>query len=190
MSVRMSGSRFFSFPGAVLLWPKRTTPSGAGRCVSKRCLAMTYSRVRSCTLPLALARFTAEFGKGSGGTTPLWSPSIGKGNGEVAVGRRESSDSTSRTSRRIVRMGFELYGQAFEPLVRVSSMGYPTYTPRLSTRWSSWALILSRRERSHLGARFPLRCFQRLSLPYIATRQCHWRDNRNTRGTSTPVLSY
>src|SRR5579875_3745261 len=44
--------------------------------------------------------------------------------------------------------------------------------------------------RSHLGARFPLRCFQRLSLPYIATRQCHWHDNRNTSGTSTPVLSY
>lgn len=35
-----------------------------------------------------------------------------------------------------------------------------------------------------------LRCFQRLSLPNIATRQCHWRDNRNTRGSSTPVLSY
>jgi hypothetical protein len=44
--------------------------------------------------------------------------------------------------------------------------------------------------RSHLGAGFPLRCLQRLSLPYIATRQCHWRDNRNTRGTFTPVLSY
>src|SRR3989304_6229309 len=44
--------------------------------------------------------------------------------------------------------------------------------------------------RSHLEARFPLRCFQRLSLPNIATRQCHWRDNRNTRGSSTPVLSY
>ena len=44
--------------------------------------------------------------------------------------------------------------------------------------------------RSHLEARFPLRCFQRLSLPNIATRPCHWHDNRNTRGSSTPVLSY
>jgi len=87
-------------------------------------------------------------------------------------------------------MGFELYGQAFEQLVRVSSTCYHAYTPRLSTRWSSWALILSRRERSHLGARFPLRCFQRLSLPNLATRQCHWRDNRNTRDSFTPVLSY
>lgn len=44
--------------------------------------------------------------------------------------------------------------------------------------------------RSHLGASFPLRCFQRLSFPCLATRPCHGRDNRNTRGTFTPVLSY
>src|SRR5882724_1204224 len=37
---------------------------------------------------------------------------------------------------------------------------------------------------------FPLRCFQRLSSPYIATRQCGWRHNRSTRGTFLPVLSY
>ena len=37
---------------------------------------------------------------------------------------------------------------------------------------------------------FPLRCFQRLSRPHIATRQCRWRDNRSTRGASIPVLSY
>ncbi len=43
---------------------------------------------------------------------------------------------------------------------------------------------------AHLEGGFPLRCFQRLSRPYVATRQCRWRDNRNTRGTSIPVLSY
>jgi hypothetical protein len=37
---------------------------------------------------------------------------------------------------------------------------------------------------------FPLRCLQRLSRPYIATLQCCWRNNRSTRGTSIPVLSY
>ena len=37
---------------------------------------------------------------------------------------------------------------------------------------------------------FPLRCFQRLSRPYIATLHCGWRHNRSTRGTFTPVLSY
>lgn len=37
---------------------------------------------------------------------------------------------------------------------------------------------------------FPLRCFQRLSRPYIAMLHCRWRDNSSTRGTFTPVLSY
>ena len=37
---------------------------------------------------------------------------------------------------------------------------------------------------------FPLRCFQRLSRPHVATRLCRWHDNRSTRGASIPVLSY
>ena len=41
-----------------------------------------------------------------------------------------------------------------------------------------------------LKASFTLRCFQRLSLPFIATRRYDWRHNRYTRGMSTPVLSY
>ena len=44
--------------------------------------------------------------------------------------------------------------------------------------------------RTYLEAGFPLRCFQRLSLPHIATLLCRWRDNRITRGASIPVLSY
>ena len=43
---------------------------------------------------------------------------------------------------------------------------------------------------SNLGAGFTLRCFQHLSIPYFATLPCHWRDNRCTIGTFTPVLSY
>ena len=45
-------------------------------------------------------------------------------------------------------------------------------------------------EISYLEAGFPLRCFQRLSLPNVATLLCHWHDNRDTRGSSIPVLSY
>ena len=44
--------------------------------------------------------------------------------------------------------------------------------------------------RSYLGVGFALRCFQRLSIPYLATRLCHWHDNRCTSGRSIPVLSY
>ena len=44
--------------------------------------------------------------------------------------------------------------------------------------------------KTHLEVGFPLRCFQRLSIPYIATLRCNWRYNRYTRGRSIPVLSY
>jgi hypothetical protein len=42
----------------------------------------------------------------------------------------------------------------------------------------------------HLGVCFALRGFQRLSRPNIATRQCPWQNNRYTRGSFAPVLSY
>ena len=77
------------------------------------------------------------------------------------------------------------------PLVPVSSTRYRASTPGLSTWWSATTLLGGQASgTSHLQARFPLRCFQRLSLPYIATRHCDWRHNRYTSGTSTPVLSY
>ena len=44
--------------------------------------------------------------------------------------------------------------------------------------------------RTRFEVGFPLRCFQRLSRPYIAMQHCRWRDNCSTRGTSIPVLSY
>ena len=44
--------------------------------------------------------------------------------------------------------------------------------------------------RPHLEAGFPLRCFQRLSLPDVANQPCSWRNNWHTRGQSVPVLSY
>ena len=76
-------------------------------------------------------------------------------------------------------------------LVLVSSMHCCTCTPSLSTSWSTTTLQGAQGPgRSHLETSFALRCFQRLSLPHLATLQCHWRDNRYTRGVSTPVLSY
>ena len=42
----------------------------------------------------------------------------------------------------------------------------------------------------NLGVGFPLRCFQRLSQKNIATRRCYWRNNRHTRDSPLPVLSY
>nr|AOE06574.1 hypothetical protein [uncultured bacterium]AOE07915.1 hypothetical protein [uncultured bacterium] len=45
-------------------------------------------------------------------------------------------------------------------------------------------------KKSHLVVGFALICFQRLSLPDIATQQCSWRNNWYTSGQSNPVLSY
>ena len=56
----------------------------------------------------------------------------------------------------------------------------------LSTPSSVGHLVL----KPHLKTGFPLRCFQRLSFPYVANQRCSWRNNWHTRGTSVPVLSY
>ena len=71
-------------------------------------------------------------------------------------------------------------------LVPVSFACCHTSTPGLSTWWSSTALIGSTR----FEVRFPLRCLQRLSSPTVATLLRRWRDDRSTRGSSIPVLSY
>ena len=78
-----------------------------------------------------------------------------------------------------------------EQLVLVSLTHYCASTPSLSTSWSRTTLQGAQGPgKTYLETSFPLRCFQRLSLPHLATRRCHWRDNRYTRGASTPVLSY
>ena len=80
--------------------------------------------------------------------------------------------------------------QALDLLVPVRSIHCCTYTPGLSTLSSARGLTNLRYERSHLRAGFTLRCFQRLSVPDVATQLYAWRHNWYTIGPSTPVLSY
>ena len=99
--------------------------------------------------------------------------------------------SSTRRLRADAPVAWVLYGQA----ARSISTGRLHVLPRVDRRpinvvvfdGPSGGLCLGR---PHLGRGFPLRCFQRLSRPYVATRPCPWQDNRCTRGTSTPVLSY
>ena len=51
-------------------------------------------------------------------------------------------------------------------------------------------VVYDRSKKSYLEGGFPLRCFQRLSRPCIATLLRGWRHDRSTRGMFTPVLSY
>ena len=73
---------------------------------------------------------------------------------------------------------------------RAISTGQLRVLPHVHTRPIDVVVFHGSSGRPRFEAGFPLRCFQRLSLPYIATRLCRWRDNRSTRGTSIPVLSY
>ena len=79
-----------------------------------------------------------------------------------------------------------LYGQA----KRAISIGQLHMSPCFHIQPINVVVYNGSLGKSYLEVGFPLRCFQRLSHPNIATRQCHWRDNRNTRGSSTLVLSY
>ena len=76
-------------------------------------------------------------------------------------------------------------------LVRLGSTPLGVSTCRLSTSSSPTGLPAGVTSgRTDLEEGFPLRCFQRLSFPYMATRPRPWRDDRLTSGPSTPVLSY
>ena len=61
---------------------------------------------------------------------------------------------------------------------------------RLHTRPINVVVFHASQGNTRFEVGFPLRCFQRLSRPYIATLHCGWRHNSSTRGTSIPVLSY
>jgi hypothetical protein len=98
--------------------------------------------------------------------------------------------STGKTRNQPSTRGSELLCRR-RPLVPVGSTPHGTSTSGLSNTCSTCGLQdLEDPWNPNLGAGFPLRCFQRLSLPNVANRPCRWRDNRHTRGSSTQVLSY
>jgi hypothetical protein len=77
-----------------------------------------------------------------------------------------------------------------EQAYRAISTGRLHALPRFHSRPINVVVYHGSQGKSGLEGGFPLRCLQRLSRPHLATRLCRWRDNRSTRGASTPVLSY
>ena len=73
---------------------------------------------------------------------------------------------------------------------RAISTGQLRALPRFHIRPIDVVVFHGSSGRTCFEAGFPLRCLQRLSIPYIATLHCGWRHNRSTRDTFTPVLSY
>src|SRR5687768_13163519 len=152
---------------------------------------MTYFRAVYPALSSACCRFTVLFGMGRSGSSRLRSSGIDRRCRTQCAATEEGKEGrvapAHHASTEIHNYGVKPHG----PLVPVSSTRYRASTPGLSTWWSATTLQGGQASgRSHLQARFPLRCFQRLSLPHIATRRCDWRHNRYTSGASTPVLSY
>ena len=78
--------------------------------------------------------------------------------------------------------------KALDLLVPVSSKPHGSSTPGLSTMSSTWDLTSLCYEKPHLKAGFTLRCFQRLSVPNVATQLYPWQDNWYTSGSSTGPL--
>ena len=114
----------------------------------------------------------------------------------IPINRDRGDDPIPWKSRRVTAflqhcfVENKLYGQAS----RAISTGKLNASLRLHTQPIKQVVYLCPLAlaggRSNLGACFPLICFQRLSLPNVATQRCPWRDNWYTRGSSVQVLSY
>ena len=141
------------------------------------------SHEASLAVPSALRGLTSGFGMGPGVSPSLWPPGTLSSYwpGSPAVTWEPHSEREQnlwcQSSPRPVSTGQlnALRRLHFRPINPVVWLG------ALPTRGGG---------RPHLEACFPLRCFQRLSLPDVANQPCPWRDNWHTRGPSVPVLSY
>ena len=146
------------------------------------------SREASLAVPSALKSLTSGFGMGPGVSPSLWPP--GTLSSYTAAGRNSGATQWTRNSR---LRGIHVVLVVSSP--RPVSTGQLNASRRLHFRPINpvvWLGALPTRGggRPHLEACFPLRCFQRLSLPDVANQPCSWRNNWHTRGQSVPVLSY
>ena len=155
------------------------------------------SHTVSSAVPSALKGLTSGFGMLPGVSPSPWSPKL---YGDIKQALAATED---RRDADLVLPGSRSYlgnltvdavdlckKQALGLLVPVSSMCCHTSTSGLSTQWSAGGLTWLTSGKPHLETCFPLRCFQRLSLPNVANQPCSWQNNWHTRGSSTPVLSY
>ena len=136
------------------------------------CMSRTPYPPTDYTAVLSAKRgLTTEFGMGSGVPSSLWLPK----NFQNIIDREGRSFSREQASRAIstgqLHASRRFHPQPINEVVYLGPSGLAS-------------------GRTYLKAGFPLRCFQRLSLPHIATLLCRWHDNRSTRGASIPVLSY
>ncbi len=133
-------------------------------------------------VPSALESLTSVFGMGTGVTSPLKPP-------KLVFGFMESHTvNVCKTLRNYIN-----YDQASRPISTSKLNTLPcvhTWPINLVVYEGSSVPVSPPGGISYLEVGFPLRCFQRLSLPNVAIQLCRWRDNWDTMGLSIPVLSY
>ena len=153
-------------------------------------------------VPSALAVLASGFGKGKSGRVPaamaaaaLAGPDPARPGAGVGFGYRIADTGLllplpgacrphKRKERGVCWVGRPISAGRLHSL---AGRPPPVYQPR---RLRGAFPHTNVRRRTRLEAGFPLRCFQRLSLPNVANQPCSWRNNWHTRGSSVPVLSY
>ena len=137
-----------------------------------------FSQAASHQVSSALESLTSVFEMGTGGSSPPLSPDLFLYSFYLKLKRKTISSFTIDhlwLSVRSISIGqlHTLLHLHLRPINQLVFLGSSTCV-----------------RRSFLVGGFALRCFQRLSRPYLATRLCSWHCNRCTSGMSTPVLSY
>ncbi len=145
-------------------------------------------------VPSAMEGLTAVFGMGTGVTPPPRSPGKSVSCNSSSPSRTREQTTLSKVEVLTLHQQYKRYGQASRPIstrqLKVCACARLLYLGPINLVVFQGSLGRLPCGRSHLGVGFTLRCFQRLSLPNVATQRCHWRDNWCTRGSSIPVLSY
>ena len=163
-------------------------PTPKGRLFREEmCGGVLLSREASLAVPSALRGLTSGFGMGPGVSPSLWPPQL--------YGNISLDGSRPYSGNRIVDAKLAWSDCKCVSSPRSVSTGQLSASRRLHFRPINpvvWLGTLPTRGggRPYLEAGFPLRCFQRLSLPDVANQPCSWRNNWHTRGQSVPVLSY
>ncbi len=170
----------------------KPTPLGSA-FLEEMCGGVLLSREASLAVPSALRGLTSGFGMGPGVSPSLWPPQL---YGITSLGWLPAVFREPHSGREPPgRPGDTCNDCKCVSSPRPVSTGQLSASRRLHFRPINpviWLGALPTRGggRPNLEAGFPLRCFQRLSLPDVANQPCSWRNNWHTRGQSVPVLSY
>ena len=136
-----------------------------------------------------MSPLTSVFGMGTGMTAPLWPPARKSFRPGIRLGTKGNRDAPGlsgleRTVSPLVKRKNVYKTKPHALLVPLGSTHRCAYTRGLSRSWSTTWLQNIAIGRACLGGGLALRCLQRLSVPYIATRRAAGAT------TATPLVGH